>query len=107
MTYNPYLYLPRFAGLNLLRDEDRDTHLYAIRDALVYTGAYTASFWLVNGKPRSREEDIALTMDSVQPYVELMPFPAALAQELIERGFDWLLQFDLAADTDKQNMEQS
>lgn len=106
MTYNPYLHLPRFAALNVLAGEDTHTSLYVIREALVYTGAYTASVWLMDGKPHSKEVDIARTMEEARPYTAQMPFSVLVAQSLVERGFDWLLQFDLAADTLEQNTEQ-
>lgn len=107
MKYNPYAYLPRFAGLNVLPDDAFHPDFHILYDGYVYIGACTASVWLVDGKPESREEAIAQTMDYAWPYTEQMPFPPEVAHYFIERGFDWLLQFDLAADTDKQNMEQS
>lgn len=107
MTYNPYLYLPRFASMNVLADADPLAAVYVLYEAYVYAGACTASAWLANGKPCSRDEAIAATMGEALPYTEQMPFPVSDAQRLVERGFDWLLQFDLAADSEYQTMEQS
>src|SRR5690606_7690103 len=68
MKYDPYAYWPRFAGLNVLPDDAFRPDFHLLYDGYVYIGACAASVWLVDGKPESREQAIAQTMDYAWPY---------------------------------------
>lgn len=116
MTYNPYINLAALAAMNVLKDEDPDSDLYEVLEVCVHIGAAQASMWLVAGKPCTKEELVDAIMEVVEPQVRNASYPQALVgqvlptgriRNLVERGFEWLLRFDLNADSISLNKERS
>lgn len=103
-NYNPYVNLAALAAINVLKDEDPLSDRYPVLEVCVLIGAAQAGMWLVAGKPCSRVQLIDLVMDEVEPLVLNAPFPRdlvrqvlplELARHLIERGFAWLVKFEI------------
>ncbi|WP_397474226.1 hypothetical protein [Pusillimonas sp.] len=95
MTYNPYQNLARFAGHNVLKNEDAHGSAYALLEAYVQAGATIAGSWIVKGKQQSKKSEIDQLMVEIRAWTELVPFSEGVARELVEKGFDWMLQHEV------------
>lgn len=103
-NYNPYAKLAALVAINVLKDEDPRSEIYAVLEVCVHIGASQAGMWLVAGKPCNKDQLIDLVMDEVEPLVLNAPFPQEqvrqvlpleMARHLIEQGFDWLVKFEI------------
>ncbi|MFW7342868.1 hypothetical protein V0R37_15170 [Pollutimonas sp. H1-120] len=103
-NYNPYVNLAALAAINVLKDEDPHSEIYVVLEVCVHIGASQAGMWLIAGKPGTRNQLIDLVMAGVMPMITSPSLPQELVSKalpldrvrlLIEKGFDWLVKFEI------------
>lgn len=83
------------ANTDVLRDEDPQAKHFALMEICVSAGVLTACDWLASGKLCTKDDVIARSMFEAAPYLSVAPLAGSVILDLVKRGFDWFVAFDV------------